>query len=72
MVYYGGASRFLSFIGLIALSAYLSLFSGVAGIFIKKGLTSNILSYLIIPFIWVSKDILVGKIFGGFPWCFAG
>ena len=72
MFTYGGTSRFLSFIGLIALSAYLSLFSGLAGIFIKKSLSSNILSYLIIPFIWVSKDILVEKIFGGFPWCFAG
>lgn len=72
MATYGGTSRFLSFIGLIALSAYLSLFSGVAGIFIKKSLNSNLLSYLIIPFIWVSKDILIEKLFGGFPWCFAG
>lgn len=72
MVYYGGTSRFLSFIGLIALSAYLSLFSGLAGILIKKTLNSNLLSYLIIPFIWVSKDILIEKIFGGFPWCIAG
>jgi len=72
MVYYGGTTRFLSFIGLIALSAYLSLFSGLAGILIKKTLNSNLLSYLIIPFIWVSKDILIEKIFGGFPWCIAG
>ncbi len=72
MVTYGETSRFLSFIGLIALSAYLSLFSGLAGIFIKKTLNSNLLSYLIIPFIWVSKDILIEKIFGGFPWCIAG
>jgi apolipoprotein N-acyltransferase len=72
MATYGGTSRFLSFIGLIALSAYLSLFSGVAGIFIKKSLNSNLLSYLIIPFIWVSKDILIEKLFGGFPWCIAG
>jgi apolipoprotein N-acyltransferase len=38
----------------------------------SMGPAGGILSFLLIPFIWVAKDLVVEKIFGGFPWCSAG
>jgi len=38
---YGNASRFLSFVGLVALAAFLSVFTGLAGVLIKKVLKNS-------------------------------
>jgi apolipoprotein N-acyltransferase len=66
MIRYGGMSEALSILSLIILAAFLSLFNGIAGIFIKKA------SLFMVPFIWVCKDLIIENIFGGFPWCLAG
>ena len=74
MVRYGGMNRTLSILGLIMLAAFLSLFHGIAGIFIHKArpITGAILPIFIIPLIWISKDLVIENVFGGFPWCLAG
>jgi len=72
MVRYGGASAFLGILSLIALSIFLSLFSGMAGIFIGKAIHKKPLPFILLPLIWVSRDWVIEKIFGGFPWCLAG
>lgn len=73
--------RTLSILGLIMLAAFLSLFHGFAGIFIKKTLAApkkskkqveKILPVFLIPLIWVAKDLVIENILGGFPWCSAG
>ena len=71
---YGGATWILGIAGLIVLAAYLSFFSGLAGIFINKTLERGFSLGLVlwIPLIWISKDLLIEKVFGGFPWCLAG
>ena len=66
MIRYGGMSKGLSILSLIILAAFLSLFHGFAGIFIKNA------SLVMVPFIWVGKDLIIENIFGGFPWCLAG
>ena len=66
MIRYGGMSEGLSILSLIILAAFLSLFHGIAGIFIKKA------PLFMVPFIWVCKDLIIENIFGGFPWCLAG
>jgi apolipoprotein N-acyltransferase len=74
MVQYGGATVILGVTGLICLAAFFSLFPGLAGIFIRKkmdhGSTWGIIIW--IPALWISKDLLIEKIFGGFPWCLTG
>jgi apolipoprotein N-acyltransferase len=76
MVRYGRMSQTLSILAIILLAAFLSLFTGGAGTLIKKILILRrgdpIRGLLIIPFIWVSKELVVEKIFGGFPWCSPG
>lgn len=75
MIRYGGAEPFLGYVGVIALSLFLSLFSGLMGIVIKKILDmegESLFPLLLIPLIWIVKDIVVEHIFGGFPWCSAG
>jgi apolipoprotein N-acyltransferase len=66
MVQYGGMSQTLGLLGIIGLAAFLSVFSGFAGSLIKRS------HLFVIPFIWISKDLVVEKIFGGFPWCLTG
>jgi apolipoprotein N-acyltransferase len=74
MVQYGGTSGFLSIAGLICLAAFFSLFCGLAGISIKNKMEQNSPWGIIIwiPLIWIGKDLVIEKIFGGFPWCLAG
>ncbi len=76
MVRYGKMSKTISILGFILLAAFLSLFTGGAGSLLKKVLIPRrgdpIWCLLVIPFIWVSKDLVVEKIFGGFPWCSLG
>lgn len=75
MVRYGGMSSPISILGLIILCAFLALFHGIAGIYIKKIMIHPLHSQralLLIPLIWVAKDCLIEHIFGGFPWCLAG
>lgn len=76
MVRYGKMSKPLSILGIIILVAFLSLFTGYAGTLIKKTLIPRrgnpIWNLLVIPFIWVSKELVIEKIFSGFPWCSAG
>jgi apolipoprotein N-acyltransferase len=74
MVQYGGTTVILGITGLACLAAFLSLFSGLAGIFIKNKIdrSSTWGAVIWIPLIWIGKDLLIEKIFGGFPWCLAG
>jgi len=72
MIKYGGTSTFMGLLGIIALAAFLSLFPGLAGIFIKKAIKKGQLFVFLIPFIWISKDLLLEKMFGGFPWGLCG
>ena len=71
MVKYGGTNTLLGLLALISLSLFLAVFSGIAGILIKKAL-NNKFELLLIPAIWISKDLILEYIFNGFPWCFAG
>jgi apolipoprotein N-acyltransferase len=73
MVNYGGMSPPLSIMGIIVLAAFLSLFHGLSGILIRRAyLSYPLLHLLMIPLIWISRDLVIEKIFGGFPWCLAG
>jgi len=75
MVRYGGMSEGIGILGIIILAAFLSIFSGLAGMIIKKvaiPASYGIAPLFLIPFIWVVKDLVISKIFGGFPWCLAG
>ncbi len=72
MVNYGGMSRFLGILGIFILSAYISVFYGLAGSVIGKFSIYNLRSLILIPSVWVTKDLLLEKLFGGFPWEFAG
>jgi apolipoprotein N-acyltransferase len=74
MVQYGGMARVLSVFGLLLLAAFLSLFTGLAGMLIKSCLKSGHSHSLLalIPLIWVAKDLVIEKVLGGFPWCLAG
>jgi len=74
MVRYGNTTWILGLLGLVCLSAFLSLFSGLAGALITRAAEgkSHFAAVFWIPAIWVAKDLVVEKIFGGFPWCQAG
>lgn len=74
MMYYGGMSGAVSILGLFILAAFLSVFTACAGSLINKvlQLKRGNLSLLVIPFIWVAKDLVLEKIISGFPWCSAG
>ncbi|MEI6614047.1 MAG: apolipoprotein N-acyltransferase [Chrysiogenales bacterium] len=74
MVQYGGATVILGVTGLLCLAAFLALFSGLAGILIKNKMAHNSTWGIIIwiPLIWIGKDLVIEKIFGGFPWCLTG
>jgi len=75
MVKYGGADLPISIVGLIALSLFLSIFHGLAGVLINKIINSSrsLLTILfMIPVTWIAKDLVVERIFGGFPWCLTG
>jgi apolipoprotein N-acyltransferase len=74
MAQYGGTTWLLGIVGLIVLAAFLSIFSGLAGIFIKDKMGQRSLwgTVIWIPLIWICKDLLIEKIFSGFPWCLAG
>jgi len=74
MVKYGGTTWILGIIGLIALAAFLSVFSGLAGMLIgkfSKDGSAHAAAFWI-PTIWIAKDLVVEKVFSGFPWCLAG
>jgi apolipoprotein N-acyltransferase len=74
MVKYGGTTWILGIAGLISLAAFLSIFSGLAGIqigkFSKDGSVRAAAFW--IPTIWIAKDLVIEKVFSGFPWCLAG
>ncbi len=72
MVYYGGMNVVLGILGLFILSIYISLFYGFSGIIIKQSLKSDLQSIILIPAVWISKDLILEKLFGGFPWQFTG
>jgi len=72
MIEYGQMNFFIGIFGLIILSMFISFFYALAGIFIRKSFTYGNISLLLIPSIWISKDLMLDKIFGGFPWCFTG
>jgi len=74
MVKYGGTTWILGIVGLIALAAFLSVFSGLAGMLIGKFSNdgSAHAAAFWIPTIWIAKDLVIEKVFSGFPWCLAG
>ncbi|MCJ7525830.1 MAG: apolipoprotein N-acyltransferase [Candidatus Aminicenantes bacterium] len=74
MVKYGGTTWILGIVGLIALAAFLSVFSGLAGMLIGKlsNVGSTRTAAFWIPTFWIAKDLVIEKIFSGFPWCLAG
>ncbi|MBN2400625.1 MAG: apolipoprotein N-acyltransferase [Candidatus Aminicenantes bacterium] len=74
MVQYGGTTWVLGIIALIVLAAYLSFFSGLAGMLIARWSKdpSRWTALFWIPAIWIAKDLAVEKMFSGFPWCTVG
>ncbi len=74
MVQYGGTSWPLGIIGLVCLAAFFSLIAGLAGILIGKAAAAGPGPWAVfwIPTIWVAKDLVVERIFSGFPWCLVG
>ncbi len=74
MVKYGGTSWPLGIIGLVCLAAFFSLIAGLAGIMIGKVAAAGpgLRAAFWVPAIWVAKDLVVERIFSGFPWCLAG
>ena len=74
MVKYGGTTWILGIVGLIALTTFLSVFSGLAGMLIGKFSNDGSAhsAALWIPTIWIAKDLVIEKVFSGFPWCLAG
>ncbi|HLP57648.1 MAG TPA: apolipoprotein N-acyltransferase [Candidatus Deferrimicrobium sp.] len=74
MMHYGGMSGVVSILGLFILAAFLSLFTALAGSLINIIIQrkKNVISFLVIPFIWVAKDLVLEKILSGFPWCSIG
>jgi len=72
MVYYGGMSRLLGMFGIFILSAYISVFYGLAGMIIGRISEHRLIALILIPSVWVTKDLILEKLFGGFPWEFAG
>ncbi len=71
MIKYGGTNLLLGVAALIALSSFLAVFTGIAGILIKKIFNKKSV-FLLIPAIWISKDLILEYVFNGFPWCYAG
>jgi apolipoprotein N-acyltransferase len=74
MVKYGDTTWLLGIIGLISLAAFFSIFMGLAGVLIGKTVSgqSGFLAAFWISAIWIAKDLVIEKIFGGFPWCLVG
>jgi apolipoprotein N-acyltransferase len=74
MVRYGGTTWSLGILGLACLAAFFSVISGLAGMLIGKissrGPGLDIAFW--IPTVWIAKDLVIEKIFSGFPWCSAG
>lgn len=73
MVRYGGTTWFLGVVGLVCLAAFLSLFTGLAGMLIVRAVgRGGCAAFFCIPAAWVAKDLVVERVLGGFPWCLAG
>ena len=72
MVKYGQTSTFLGVVGLLALAVYLALYTGLAGLAIRLCCRHDERLMVLIPFIWVAKDLLIEKAISGFPWCLVG
>jgi apolipoprotein N-acyltransferase len=74
MVQYGGTTVILGVIGVVCLAAFISIFSGLAGILIKNKIDHDSIRGIVIwiPLIWIGKDLLVEKVISGFPWCLTG
>ncbi len=72
MIKHGGMNKILSFLGLLLLAAFLSLFTGFAGMLIKRALQRSTPAAFMVPLIWVGKDLVLERILSGFPWCLTG
>ncbi len=74
MVRYGGTTWFLGIVGLACLAAFFSLITGLGGMLIGRVTAGagGFTSVFWVPAVWVAKDLVVEKVFGGFPWCLAG
>jgi len=74
MVRYGGTTWLLGVIGLACLAALFSVITGLAGMLIGKAAAGGAgwAAVFWIPGIWIAKDLVIERIFSGFPWCSAG
>jgi apolipoprotein N-acyltransferase len=74
MVRYGDTSWLLGIVGLACLAALFSLIAGLAGMLIARAVAGpgGFAAVFWVPVIWVAKDLIVERIFSGFPWCLAG
>ncbi len=71
--YYGNLNLILSFICVILLCAYLSLYTGIFSSLYHLIIKNTTLpSILVAPSIWVTMEYLRGKLFTGFPWALVG
>ena len=73
MVNYGNISIALSSIILILLSLFLGLFFGIfTCIFSYVEARTNILPWILAPFLWVTTELLRTYVLSGFPWVLLG
>jgi apolipoprotein N-acyltransferase len=73
MVHYGGLSFPLSFLVLIALASYLSVFLGVFSFLsCQFQLLKDWRGVLLLPCLWVSLEFLRTYLLSGFPWILLG
>lgn len=71
---YGGMNKTISYLGMAIMVTFFALFTGAAGYLISKALKWNKhpFVFLIIPFIWETKNLVLEYIISGFPWCYEG
>ena len=58
----------ITLLGLIVLVLYLSLYFGIFGLFLGRGLKFRIFGIIIIPCLWVVLEYLRSHLLTGFPW----
>src|SRR5512135_411874 len=70
---YGGIGFFPSFFLLLALSAYLALYTGTfAWLYVKAREHAGPASVLLAPAFWVALELLRNYLLSGFPWNLLG
>lgn len=74
MYFYGGVPVWISVFVMLALAAYLSLFTAAFGLFLPVMLerSGNVPRAVLVPSVWVVLEYLRGYLFTGFPWVLLG